>query len=133
MSQPDGSQRPDLPEPFEVEVRPDHHARVFVIPRGELDMASTDKVADSIDALVGNGVAEIVLDLRELTFMDSCGVGRLVAARRRARRAGRRLVLVRGGRAIQHLLALTGMDETFEIVGDIPIALHQAAAPAPSS
>jgi anti-sigma B factor antagonist len=69
----------------------------------------------------------IVLDLRELSFMDSCGLGRLLAARRRARRDGRRLVLVRGGRAIQSLLAMTGTDEAFEIVGDVPAALTLAA------
>ena len=37
-----------------------------------------------------------MIDLRELNFLDSCGLSRLLAARRRARRAGHRLVLVRG-------------------------------------
>jgi anti-sigma B factor antagonist len=105
MSQPDGAQRPDLPEPFEVEVRPDH-ARVFVIPRGELDMASTDKVADSIDALVGNGVAEIVLDLRELTFMDSAGV-RLVVQQTRS--PDRRVSIIDGNEPVARLFDLTGL------------------------
>jgi len=58
----------------------------------------------------------ILLDLREL------------AAQRRARRAGRRLLLVCGGRAIQRLLALTAVDAACEIVGDIPIELRTQPA-----
>src|SRR4051812_42315810 len=95
--------------------------------RGELDLAH----AYSFDAelrRVEDAVPPcIVLDLRDLTFMDSCGLGRVVAARRRARRAGRRLILVRGGRAVQRLLEMTGVDEAFEIVGDVPVALRQPA------
>ena len=58
----------------------------------------------------------ICLDLRELTFLDSCGLARLVAARRRAMKAGRRLVLVRGPAAVQRVFQLTAVDEAFEIV-----------------
>jgi anti-sigma B factor antagonist len=106
---------------------------VRIALRGELDLNHAYSFDEELRGVEEDRPHCIVLDLRELTFMDSCGVGRLVAARRRARRAGRRLVLVRGGRAVQHLLALTGVDESFEIVGDIPLALHQAAAPAPST
>src|SRR5215204_6423306 len=99
MSQPDGSQRPDLPEPFEVEVRPDH-SRTFVIPRGELDMASTGQVADHIDALVGDGTEEIVLDLRELTFMDSAGVRLIV---QQTRSPDRRVSIIDGNEPVARL------------------------------
>lgn len=59
-----------------------------------------------------------MLDLRELRFMDSCGLSRLLAARRRARRCGRRLLLVRGPAAVQRLLALAALGEVFEMIGD---------------
>jgi anti-sigma B factor antagonist len=65
----------------------------------------------------------LVLDLRELTFLDSCGLSRLLAARKRARREHRRLVLVRGPAAVQRLFALTAVDEAFEIVKDVPAAV----------
>jgi anti-sigma B factor antagonist len=93
---------------------------VRIALRGELDLNHAYSFDEELRRVEQDRPHCIVLDLRELNFMDSCGVGRLVAARRRARRAGRRLVLVRGGRAVQLLLALTGVDETFEIVGDVP-------------
>jgi anti-sigma B factor antagonist len=99
---------------------------VRIALRGELDLNHAYTFDEELRRVESDRPPCIVLDLRELSFMDSCGVGRLVAARRRARRAGRRLLLVRGGRAVQHLLALTGMEETFEIVGDVPLALRLA-------
>jgi anti-sigma B factor antagonist len=103
---------------------------VRVALHGELDLNHAYSFDEELRAVEGSQPPCIVLDLRELTFMDSCGLGRLLAARRRARRAGRRLLLVRGGRAIQSLLAMTGTDEAFEIVGDVPAALRLAPEPA---
>jgi anti-anti-sigma factor len=62
----------------------------------------------------------IVLDLRELTFLDSAGVSMLLAARRRAARAGRRIVIVEGPPAVRRLFAIAGLADAFEIVEDIP-------------
>jgi anti-anti-sigma factor len=110
------------------EVLPSGAVRVAL--HGELDLNHAYAFDEELRAVEDRRPPCIVLDLRELTFMDSCGLGRLLAARRRARRAGRRLLLVRGGRTIQSLLAMTGTDEVFEIVGDIPAALAVAPAPA---
>jgi hypothetical protein len=52
-----------------------------------------------------------------------------MSARKRARRDGRRLLLVRGGRPIQRLLTLTAMDETFEVVNDVPGQLREPPDP----
>ena len=96
---------------------------VRIALRGELDLNHAYTFDEELRRIEGAEPHCIVLDLRELSFMDSCGVGRLVAARRRARRAGRRLVLVRGPAAIQRLFALSAVDEAFEMVSDIPVAL----------
>ena len=75
----------------------------------------------------------VVIDLNGLTFMDSAGLGRLLAARRRAARAGRRLVIVRGGRTVDRVMMLAGLQDVFETVTEIPadlIAPSPSAAPA---
>ena len=66
-----------------------------------------------------------MLDLRGLSFLDSCGLARLLAARRRARR-GRRLLLIRGSAAVQRLFAITAVTEHFETVTDVPPELLTA-------
>jgi anti-anti-sigma factor len=93
---------------------------VKIALRGELDLEYAYTFDEELRRVEGMEPACIWLDLRELTFIDSSGLGRLVAARRRARRAGRRLVLVRGSAAVQRLFALTAVDEAFEIVNEMP-------------
>jgi anti-anti-sigma factor len=84
--------------------------------RGELDLEHAYTFDEELRRVEDLGPKCICLDLRELTFLDSCGLARLVAARRRARKAGRRLVLVRGPAAVQRVFQLTAVDEAFEIV-----------------
>jgi anti-anti-sigma regulatory factor len=64
----------------------------------------------------------VVLDLRDLAFIDCCGMGAIIRAGIRARHAGRRLVLVRVPAIVERMLALTGSADQVEI-GDVdPIA-----------
>ncbi|MDQ3741330.1 MAG: STAS domain-containing protein [Actinomycetota bacterium] len=114
--------------PFEVtddEVRP-RVARVTL--HGELDLASAYAFDRRLLAIEQTQPRLIVVDLRELTMMDSAGLARLVSAQRRARRGGWQLVLVRGGRAIQRVLQTTQLDEHFHIARDLPNALGELPA-----
>jgi anti-sigma B factor antagonist len=61
----------------------------------------------------------LVIDLRGLSFLDPAGLGGLLAARRRAARAGRRLVLVRGQRNVDRVLMLAGLEQAFEVVTEL--------------
>src|SRR5437773_2565005 len=67
--------------------------RVRVALSGELDLATVDELRGRLAAVEGDGAPTVVLDLRELDFLDSTGIGELLAAQRRLRAAGRRLVL----------------------------------------
>jgi len=91
--------------------------------RGELDLAHAYTFDEELRRIEASHPTCVVLDLRELAFLDSCGLARLLAARRRARRAGHRLLIVRGPAAVQRLFALSAVDEAFEMVSDVPQAL----------
>src|SRR6201995_1733746 len=80
---------------------------------GELDLAHAYTFDGELRQVEAGRPACVVLDLRELTFLDSCGLARLLAARRRARRAGHRLLLVRGPAALQGVFVLCGGGERF--------------------
>jgi anti-sigma B factor antagonist len=60
----------------------------------------------------------IVVDLRELHFMDSSGLARILAADRRARRAGRRFCVVCGGGSVRRILAFGALDHVIDCIGD---------------
>ena len=55
---------------------------------GELDMAGVPILEQDLAPVEGNGVVAIVLDLRELTFLDGSAVHALLAAKQRARANG---------------------------------------------
>jgi anti-anti-sigma factor len=95
---------------------------VRIALRGELDFEHAYTFDEELKRVEAMDPDCICLDLRELTFLDSSGLGRLVAARRRSMKARRRLVLVRGPAAVQRLLQLTAVEESFEMISE-PAAL----------
>jgi anti-sigma B factor antagonist len=103
-----------------VEELPDDVTRVAL--RGELDLEHAYLFEEELRLVEERAPAAIVLDLRELAFVDSCGLARLLAVRARALRAKRRLVLVKGSRALQRLFALAAVADLFETVDDVPRA-----------
>ena len=60
---------------------------------GELDLAAVPILTENLAPFEGNGVSTIVLDLQDLTFIDSSGLLAFVEARRRALSNGDRLVM----------------------------------------
>ena len=85
---------------------------------GELDLNRAYTVDEELRTVEAMHPETIVLDLRRVTFVDSAGLARIVAARRRAARSGRRLAVVRSCAAVQRLFALTAMDHHFELVSE---------------
>ena len=91
---------------------------------GELDLAASPRLARTLEEALQRARL-VVLDLRELTFMDSAGLHIIVEANIRARRDGRRLLLVRGGAQVRRLFVLAGAGDDVEILD-----LYDAEEPA---
>ena len=112
---------------FGLTIEPLAGGAVRLALRGELDLEHAYTFDEEIRRVEERCPPCLVLDLRGLSFLDSAGLGRLLAARRRAQRARRRLVLVRGGPAIQRLLAITAVGDHFEMVRELPADLVPAS------
>jgi anti-anti-sigma factor len=84
---------------------------------GALDIATAPELARTLrePALQTHLV---VLDLRDLAFLDCSGVHAIVAASIHARRSGHRLVLLHGSPRINRMFTLTGTSDDVEI-GDL--------------
>jgi anti-sigma B factor antagonist len=101
---------------FELTVQHVGRGAVSLRLSGALDLAHAYRFDDELRHAERDASSLLVLDLRDLDFVDSAGISRILAARRRARRAGRRMVLVRGSRAVQRFLQLAALTEHFEFV-----------------
>jgi anti-sigma B factor antagonist len=96
----------------------DSGGQVTISLKGELDLSSVGKVQEELRRVEAEAPAVIVLDLSNLTFLDSTGLRAVVTADERAREHGRRLVVVRGPDAVQRVFAITRLEERLEMVDD---------------
>jgi anti-sigma B factor antagonist len=110
-----------LPPPFACSYTNGGLDAAWVHVAGELDIATTPQLERTLHDSQSHARL-VVLDLRELAFIDSCGMHAIVNASIRARQAGRRLVLVRVPSNVHRLLTLAGSSDDVEI-GDVdPVA-----------
>jgi anti-sigma B factor antagonist len=72
------------------------------------------ELKDRITTLIYQGDKQIVLNLGELTYVDSSGLGELVACHTTAWRGGATVKLVNTGRRLQDLLVLTKLLTIFD-------------------
>ena len=95
-------------QPFRVDLVPDR-ARVIVAPSGELDLATCDDLWREIEQLARDGFAHVVLDLRQLTFIDSSGLRMMFRAREAASRDGFDFAVIDGDETACRALDVTGV------------------------
>jgi len=101
--------------PFQVHVRSKNSATVIEVS-GELDLASAPVLQQELERAEGSDAELVVLDLRELEFIDSTGLGLLVKAHRWSEDAGRRFAVVKGSSQVQRLLELAGLGERLTLI-----------------
>ncbi len=108
-------------EGFEIERR-DDTVQVHLVLRGDLDLYNAPAFDDALVAVEGEKWPTLVLDLRELQFLDSMALRLIMRTQARAKQDGRRLVLVRGPEFIDRVLSLSGLDQHLELVDEPPAA-----------
>ena len=84
--------------------------------KGELDLSTIEKVEQELNRAEEDGHRLIVLDLSGLTFLDSTGLRTIVTADQRARRGGRRVVILKGPATVHRVFTITRLDERLEMV-----------------
>ena len=77
---------------------------------GELDLATVPILNDQLAASEQDGTKAIVLDLRDLEFIDSSGLHEIVRAYRRSETNGHRLLLVGANPLTRRLCEMTGTE-----------------------
>lgn len=88
---------------------------------GELDMATAPILNDQLTALEQDGPKAIVLDLRDLRFIDSSGLHELVRAYRRSETNGHRLMLVGASPITRRLCEITGTEFLLDAKGSVEL------------
>lgn len=111
---------PGAPPPFRLQLDP-RRATIVVAVQGEIDISTAGELAARLREMMEAGFRRVVLDLREVTFIDSSGLRAVIQARAASDRAEVEFALVPGPKAVQRLFELTGTATTFNFIepGDI--------------
>jgi len=87
--------------------------------QGELDLHTSPQLRDHVLASLGEPPVRVALDLTGVSFMDSTSLGMLVTCLKRVRERDGRLVLAGVSGSPMKVLALTGLDRVFDLVGSV--------------
>lgn len=110
--------RPPGPVRFDLSCHPDAGGRPVLRVRGEVDVLTAPKLAARLDDVVRQSERDVVVDLRELEFIDSAGLHVLLNTQRRLIRRGRRLSVVCGGGAVRNVIELARLADTLGVIAD---------------
>ncbi|MDP2774135.1 MAG: STAS domain-containing protein [Nocardioides sp.] len=93
-------------------LRVEEHGRFrVVVLAGEVDLAAASTVRVCLRDLMVDGATHVLVDLSAVTFMDSTGLGMLVAARKQARVFRGSFGLVAPSPPVARVLSLTALDK----------------------
>ena len=101
--------RRDVPMQLSCQISADGHAVVAM--RGELDLATVDRVVSYVTDVIDRHDGPVIADLCDLAFCDACGLGALIRIVSYAQRAGCPFELARPSRAVTKIMRITGVDD----------------------
>lgn len=120
-------------EGLSVEVRVTAYDGVTTVRlAGELDTYTVPDVRAAFTRLVVTPGTQVVVDLRDVSFIDSSGLGALIGLHHRLAAAGARLQLLSGGVA-SRLLELTHLDQVIDVLEQPGTGSLSASAAEPSA
>ena len=102
----------------------------ILVLSGQLAAEGADQFREAIDTLLEAGRPRILLDFTDVSFMDSAGIGELVAAYRTMTPLGGSLKILKPSKRIQNSLELTQLLPIFEIYEDEESAIASYSEPA---
>ena len=101
----------------------DGNDTIRIAPRGELDMAAVPRFDEVVRACEQEPAVTIVVDLRDVTFMDSTGLHALLQARNRSLGNGHRLLFVQASTPVRKVFEITGVGSVLDDHGGTVIPL----------
>ena len=102
--------------PDEIVTRLDPHAGTTTLALlGEVDVLTVDQVRAALEEALAGRPREIVVDLSDLDFIDSTGLGALIFGFQRARDASIGFRLAHPKRSVHQILVLSGVLEVVQL------------------
>jgi anti-anti-sigma factor len=102
-------------DPLEIDVQKSDE-RTLVTLSGDLDASTASLLYDQLSDLEVEDVRHVVLDLAQVTFMDSTGLSVIVTEHKRLQHSGGGLTIFAPPSSVRRLFEITGLDSILDIV-----------------
>jgi len=96
-------------------------------PTGILDGTQAEAFRQEVDAALDAGVDTLLIDLKNITFVDSSGLGILVVVLKKVRACNKEMYVCSINEQVKMLFELTSMDRVFEVLPDRDAFLEKVA------
>jgi anti-sigma B factor antagonist len=107
-----------------ISIRPHTDAVIAVLSQPRMDDAIIEQMQEQVTAAAAQGPAlPVILDMSQVEYVPSMGLGALVGLMRRLRQDGHRFLLAGLQPEIRKLFAITRLDKLFEFRSNIDDAL----------
>jgi anti-sigma B factor antagonist len=124
-SAPSNQVRPEGAIAMRLERKSEGRQAVVLAVHGSLQGgADADLFMGEIDRLMAEGRRNVLVDMKSLTWINSTGLGILLAAHATVRRTGGEMKIVHLSDTVENLLAVTKLNRIFEVYGDEVEALR---------
>jgi anti-sigma B factor antagonist len=107
-----GSELPDATLELTVS---EHEGDTVLRAAGELDVNTAPELREQLARLINDGVRRIVVDLTDVSFVDSTALSVLVSALKRLRQADGDLALASPNPSVRRVFEITGLTRLFPI------------------
>ena len=101
---------------FSVDVSSNNSTEIVAV-RGDVDLATVDVLRAQLTGAIERGET-VVLDLREVAFMDTQGLAAVIEAEQASAASGTRFVVVRAPATVHRLFDMIGLTERLTVVDD---------------
>jgi anti-sigma B factor antagonist len=98
-----------------IDTRPTNQRELLLSLRGEIDYESAQELRAAVTSAVNRNVDTIVINLADVTFIDSTGIGTLVVARRICHGCGVNLHIQEANPFIARLFAVVGVSDVLGV------------------
>jgi anti-sigma B factor antagonist len=109
---------------MQIVLDPETDGVVVVHVLGRLDFSGAQEASTQFGRAVAHGEGKVVVDLSQVEFLDSAGLGTLIGAMRLARQAGGDLYIAAPPKQVQTILSLTSVDQLLKIHPTVGEAVH---------
>jgi anti-sigma B factor antagonist len=110
-------------------IEPSSNGATIVRPHGRLNMVTAASLKEVVTNAIAEGSSQLVVDLTDVEFMDSSGLGALVSGLKSARHAGGDLRIASATDQVRMVLKLTNLDRVLTMHDSVAEALSAASSP----